>query len=135
MYKKLAIAIASLSPFISWTGSAQTDLYLRCDCNWWKAEEQYRLQETSREGLYRTRMELSAVGFPISFKLVDKEFSAGSNYGYLTSNDKNIRLGRVVKAQDSAIREYFEFNPQEDGAYQFYLDLSGITPMVFVLPD
>jgi hypothetical protein len=135
MIRHFAIVIASLATFTSWGTLAQPDLYLRCDCNWWKAEEQYRLQETSRQGVYRTRMELSAVGFPISFKLVDKEYSSGNNYGYLTSNDKEIRLGRVAKARDSAIREYFEFNPAQDGAYRFYLDLSGSTPLVFVLPD
>ncbi|GAA5213837.1 hypothetical protein ACFSJ3_02590 [Corallincola platygyrae] len=119
---------------LSCIGSAASaePLYFRCDCNWWKALPEYQLQQVGNTQLYRTEIEIRNASFPINFKLVDKDFTPGTNYGYRSLSDKNIKLGRVFKAQPNAIEQHFEFKPPSPGTYQIFLDLDGETPLVFI---
>jgi hypothetical protein len=111
---------------------AAEPLYLRCDCNWWKALPEYQLQQIGSTQLYRTEIEIKNASFPINFKLVDAEFTPGKNFGYLTTADRQIQLGRVFKASSHAVKENFEFHPPTTGTYQVYLDLRDEQPLVFI---
>ncbi|RMF16103.1 MAG: hypothetical protein D6758_08555, partial [Gammaproteobacteria bacterium] len=57
---------------------------------------------------------------------------SGTNCGYLTEEDKVVEIGKQVKANCSSVFENFRFTPAEDGVYEFYLDVSGETPLVYV---
>ncbi|WP_114339802.1 hypothetical protein [Corallincola holothuriorum] len=129
MHRHLAILLLFL---LSHTTHADEPLYLRCDCNWWQALPEYQMQQVGSANLYRTEIEIKNASFPINFKLVDVNYTPGSNFGYLNPTDRVITMGRVVKATPDAVKENFEFMPPAPGTYQIFLDLDGKTPMVFI---
>lgn len=108
-------------------------LYLRGQFAWWDALPEYKVKKVG-EDLYRTEAELKADGQPYEFKFGDSMWSAGTNCGYLSEEDKDIELNKPAKANCSAVFENFRFTPPETGTYAFFFDNSGETPVVLVKP-
>ncbi|HET8850567.1 MAG TPA: hypothetical protein VFM78_11865 [Marinobacter sp.] len=137
MNKKLtALALASV---LTISGCASTggtrdysdSLYLRGQFAWWDALPEYKVK-TVEPGIYRTEVELKADGQPYEFKFGDANWSAGTNCGYLSEADKDVKLDTPVKANCSAVFENFRFTPPENGVYGFYFDVTGEMPQVYI---
>ncbi len=117
------------------TGSGKRDLseimYLRGQFAWWDALPEYKVQKAG-DDVYVARAELKADGQPYEFKFGDAGWTSGTNCGYLTEEDKVVEIGKKVKANCASVFENFRFTPAEDGVYEFYLDVSGETPLVYI---
>ena len=83
------------------TGDGKRDLsesmYLRGQFAWWDALPEYKVKKVEAD-LYRATAELKADGQPYEFKFGDASWSTGTNCGYLTEEDKIIKIGKKSKA-------------------------------------
>ncbi|WP_020406040.1 hypothetical protein [Hahella ganghwensis] len=104
-------------------------VFLRGQFAWWEALDEYKVKRIGRD-VYVASAELTADGQPYELKFADAEWSS-VNCGHLTPDDQELTIGKVSKANCSTDGS-FKFTPPETGAYDFYLDVSGDVPLVYV---
>ncbi|CAG8999396.1 MAG: hypothetical protein CENE_01370 [Candidatus Celerinatantimonas neptuna] len=107
-------------------------IYLRGVFTWWDAEPQYQLHPVSgKHGVWMTQAQLMADGRPYEWKIGDKDWNCGTDFGYLL-DDKPMILDKPRKADSCAEFNSFKFTPEKDGVYQFFLDINGTYPHVYI---
>ena len=109
-------------------------MYLRGQFAWWDALDEYKVKKVS-EGVYMSSVELTADGQPYEMKFGDAGWTSGTNCGYLSQEaDQVLEFGKKSKANCSSVFENFKFTPPATGTYNFFLDVSGEVPLVYVEP-
>ncbi|MFM2480759.1 hypothetical protein [Celerinatantimonas sp. YJH-8] len=114
--------------------STQIDkpIYLRGVFTWWDAEPQYQMKQVpGKPGVWMTQAQLVADGHPYEWKVGDKDWQCGTDFGYL-SDSSPVQLNQPRVADNCAEFNSFSFTPDQDGIYQFYLDVSGQNPQVYI---
>ncbi|MFM2475745.1 hypothetical protein [Celerinatantimonas sp. MCCC 1A17872] len=107
-------------------------IYLRGVFTWWDADPQYQLQQVSgQKGLWMTEAELIADGRPYEWKIGDKDWHCGTDFGY-KSDSSLLKEGQKRVVDACAEFNSIKFIPKTDGTYQFFLDLRGQDPVVYV---
>jgi hypothetical protein len=67
------------------------------------------------------------------FKFADSGWSCGTNFGYKSPSDGVAVLGgEAVPVNPCSKYEDMKFSPDADGVYEFYLNMAGDTPTVYV---
>ncbi|MFD2096183.1 hypothetical protein ACFSJ3_09325 [Corallincola platygyrae] len=142
MFKKLllvTLAAAALATGCSGggsSGSGKRDLsefmYLRGVFTWWDAEPEFQLKKADKPDVYFASAELVADGQPYDFKFADAGWSAGSNCGFKGKEDEVVEVGKRVKSNCSSAFENFKFTPPETAVYDFFIDVSGEVPEVYI---
>ncbi|MFM2486012.1 hypothetical protein [Celerinatantimonas yamalensis] len=112
--------------------SIDQPIYLRGVFTWWDAESQYQLHPVAgHSGLWMTQIELIADGQPYEWKIGDKDWQCGTDFGYL-SDDSPMVLGQSRAVDSCAQFNSLKFTPKQDGFYQFYLDVSHQPAIVYI---
>lgn len=107
-------------------------IYLRGVFTWWDAEPQYQMQPVSgKPGVFMTQAQLIADGHPYEWKIGDKGWQCGTDFGYL-SDSSPVKLDEPRTADNCAEFNSFSFTPDQDGTYQFYLDVSRSQPTIYI---
>ncbi|OZG75315.1 hypothetical protein BTA51_02720 [Hahella sp. CCB-MM4] len=136
---KKHLMVSALAATLIFTGCATTgkrdlsqSVYLRGQFAWWDALDEYKVKRVSSD-VYMASAELTADGQPYEMKFGDAGWTSGTNCGYLSqAEDQVLEFGKKSKANCSSVFENFKFTPPETGTYNFYLDVSGEVPLVYV---
>ncbi len=96
-------------------------MYLIGNFTWWEINPKYQLNHL-RDYVYTAEVDLIADGQPYEFKFIDEQWNAGSNCGYATEKDKEVKLNQPVTANCYAGFENFQFTPQKSGSFRFRID-------------
>lgn len=96
-------------------------MYLRGVFNWWEANEQFKLNKTSKN-VYKTTLELIADGQPYDFKVADSNWTASLNCGAFEL--RLLELEEVVSlaCQENSLN--LQFQPEQTGQFDFILEVS-----------
>lgn len=107
-------------------------IYLRGVFTWWDAEPQYQMHPVAnKKGLWMTEAELIADGHPYEWKIGDKQWHCGTDFGY--KSDDSLIVENTPRVVDNCAKfNSLKFVPKKDGIYQFYLDVRGAEPVVYV---
>ncbi|MBC3766634.1 hypothetical protein H8B19_12160 [Neptunicella marina] len=99
------------------------DLYLRGGFTWWEADEAFKVEE-SADNVYSVKTELIADGQPYEFRFVDKDWTEGSNCGYLDKSNQIIEVNVPANTNCNSTNENFRFTPPSSGLYEFSIDFT-----------
>ena len=142
MYKKLLLAAIAAGSF-ALTGCASdgasagaeggadvfgAPIYLRGEMNDWNAQPQYLVKKVS-DGVYVATAELKVDWAPYKFKFADAGWSAGTNFGYRDQPGVFEMGGEPVALNPKSVFEEVKVTPDADGEYDFYLDVTGASPV------
>lgn len=94
-------------------------IYLRGEMNDYAVSETYRLREEN--GKLCTLATLRSDWSPYKFKFADANWTAGTNFGYLTPPGVLRPKSGPLKLNQNSRFEELRFYPQEDGVYKFCL--------------
>lgn len=140
MIKKLVttIFVLSMAVLSGCASNSNTDgdafgktIYLRGEMNGWTAKPENSLKQIET-GLYFTVAELEG-GKRYKFKFADMSWSCGTNFGYRAGGDGIISLDvDPTLLNDCSKYEDLKFTPELTGSYEFYLDVRGEKPSMFV---
>ncbi len=107
------------------------DLYLRGNMNNWKAPAEFKLAAVEgKTDTWAVQADLKK-GKKYEFKLADKSWNCGTNFGRHSRNDK-VELDKPIKLNKCASYDNLDFKPAADGTYIFTLDWSGEDPMLLL---
>ncbi|KUE78175.1 pullulanase [Aeromonas schubertii] len=107
-------------------------VFLRGEMNDWQALDESKIVKVS-DKIYMAKGTLKKEWAPYKFKFADANWSCGTNYGYASPSDGVATLGGApVPANPCSKYEDMKFSPDADGVYEFYLDLNGEQPTVYV---
>jgi hypothetical protein len=97
------------------------DMYLRGVFNWWEANEQFKLVESSND-VYSATLELIADGQPYDFKIADSSWTASLNCGAFELKLLTLDEAINLVCQENSLN--LQFQPKQTGKFVFTLDAS-----------
>ncbi|HHQ4533085.1 TPA: pullulanase [Aeromonas veronii] len=107
-------------------------IYLRGEMNDWMATDESKVVKVA-DKLYMAKGTLKKEWAPYKFKFADSGWSCGTNFGYKSpSNGVAVLGGEAVPVNPCSKYEDMKFSPDADGVYEFYLNMAGETPSVYV---
>ncbi|MDO2948470.1 pullulanase [Aeromonas simiae] len=107
-------------------------VFLRGEMNDWQANDETKVTKVG-DKLYMAKGTLKKEWAPYKFKFGDANWSCGTNFGYKSPSDGVASLdGEPVPVNPCSKFEDLKFSPDADGVYEFYLDLNGEQPTVYV---
>lgn len=108
-------------------------LYLRGTFSLWGYDEQYKLEQISKN-TYAAAADLKR-GLYYEFMFSAKDATqAYANCGYLHAKDQLLKPDKKVKARcTDVVLQNFSFSPEKSGVYEFFINFANIdSPRVYV---
>jgi len=108
-------------------------IYLRGEMNDWAAKPEFLVQKVE-DGVFMAKAELKVDYAPYKFKFGDSAWTPGTNFGYVEAPGVFTLGGDPVVVTPNSKFEEVKVTPDADGMFEFYLDVRGEKPVVYVKP-